>query len=380
MAIEFHCPYCTAAIRVPDAAAGKRGKCPKCATRLLVPAVAVPDPLDPLAQPAPATSLTVPVSRATPRAPKMQPETPEIVPSIRTTRVRSRKRRRRDRRKRRRSSGLWVVIPLALLALLVVVLLFVFYQPAEKLEGTLTGQRITAVNITPARLTPADVETSLEDFAKAVESLKAQPLVLTSELVRTEIRGGENAIEVSIAMTSNAEFVAVDVNDPLLRQFVFDNGLAFGKRRVQRLRQSATQLVSELSSDSDRILSNPSSFRNAIALNLLRSGLGFVVEGAAGKILCPCVYESGDQIWFAVPAGTTSFTVQGRTIDDIGKLFPGRYEVTVSGTAEVVEVATDQDDETTVDADESSDVLADSDDSEKMEAATKPDSPMEPNQ
>ncbi|MEX1095897.1 MAG: hypothetical protein WED34_07600 [Planctomycetales bacterium] len=37
MAIEFHCPYCTAAIRVADTAAGKRGRCPKCAQRVMIP-------------------------------------------------------------------------------------------------------------------------------------------------------------------------------------------------------------------------------------------------------------------------------------------------------------------------------------------------------
>ncbi|MEX0716942.1 MAG: hypothetical protein WD066_10155 [Planctomycetaceae bacterium] len=37
MAIEFHCPYCTAAVRVADSAAGKRGTCPKCAQKVMVP-------------------------------------------------------------------------------------------------------------------------------------------------------------------------------------------------------------------------------------------------------------------------------------------------------------------------------------------------------
>ena len=37
MAIEFDCPYCTAAIRIGDQAAGKQGACPKCGTTLVVP-------------------------------------------------------------------------------------------------------------------------------------------------------------------------------------------------------------------------------------------------------------------------------------------------------------------------------------------------------
>ncbi len=47
MAIEFHCPYCTAVIRVPDSVAGRKGRCPKCDTLLIIPTVERP------AQPAP---------------------------------------------------------------------------------------------------------------------------------------------------------------------------------------------------------------------------------------------------------------------------------------------------------------------------------------
>jgi hypothetical protein len=38
MPIEFRCPSCDQQLRVPDAAAGKNAKCPKCATILAVPA------------------------------------------------------------------------------------------------------------------------------------------------------------------------------------------------------------------------------------------------------------------------------------------------------------------------------------------------------
>src|SRR4051812_25599149 len=37
MALEFDCPYCKATIRVPDNTAGKRGRCPQCASQLTIP-------------------------------------------------------------------------------------------------------------------------------------------------------------------------------------------------------------------------------------------------------------------------------------------------------------------------------------------------------
>src|SRR5689334_15150582 len=39
MAIQFQCPSCEATIRVPDEAAGKKGTCPRCNEKLLVPSV-----------------------------------------------------------------------------------------------------------------------------------------------------------------------------------------------------------------------------------------------------------------------------------------------------------------------------------------------------
>ncbi|MCG3125350.1 MAG: hypothetical protein CHACPFDD_00168 [Phycisphaerae bacterium] len=37
MAIEFHCPYCSATVRAGDEYAGKRGKCPHCHQSVYIP-------------------------------------------------------------------------------------------------------------------------------------------------------------------------------------------------------------------------------------------------------------------------------------------------------------------------------------------------------
>jgi predicted Zn finger-like uncharacterized protein len=85
MAIEFQCPYCTAMIRVGDDAAGKRGKCPKCATTLMVPRPQAPG------------SATGPVDGID-QSPDDDIVIPELVPEIQTgpqASVTSRVRRRR---------------------------------------------------------------------------------------------------------------------------------------------------------------------------------------------------------------------------------------------------------------------------------------------
>lgn len=42
MAIEFLCPHCETAVRVPDAAAGRKGKCPQCQAVVRVPTIEIP--------------------------------------------------------------------------------------------------------------------------------------------------------------------------------------------------------------------------------------------------------------------------------------------------------------------------------------------------
>ena len=39
MTIRFSCPHCNATFSVPDSAAGKRGRCKKCATTITIPSV-----------------------------------------------------------------------------------------------------------------------------------------------------------------------------------------------------------------------------------------------------------------------------------------------------------------------------------------------------
>ena len=85
MAIEFNCPYCTAPIRVPDTFSGKKGSCPKCATKLLVPNVAPPQPEQPQRAPAslapesstPQVASPEPVTTPAPDGPIPQPVAPK---------------------------------------------------------------------------------------------------------------------------------------------------------------------------------------------------------------------------------------------------------------------------------------------------------------
>jgi hypothetical protein len=76
MAIEFSCPQCTAVIRVPDAASGKKGSCPTCQTKLIVPTIQIPDPAQQVAEP-PAPVIQPPAPIETPLFPFAEPAAPQ---------------------------------------------------------------------------------------------------------------------------------------------------------------------------------------------------------------------------------------------------------------------------------------------------------------
>lgn len=65
MPIRFACPHCTARVRVPDAAAGARAKCPQCGQMLTVPQASEPEP-KPNPQAVVASSKAVAVNQTTP--------------------------------------------------------------------------------------------------------------------------------------------------------------------------------------------------------------------------------------------------------------------------------------------------------------------------
>lgn len=63
MPIEFRCPTCDQQLRVPDAAAGKNAKCPKCQAIVSVPGASSPPPLTPPASTPPQKPFEAPPSR-----------------------------------------------------------------------------------------------------------------------------------------------------------------------------------------------------------------------------------------------------------------------------------------------------------------------------
>ncbi|MCI0358087.1 MAG: YIP1 family protein [Planctomycetaceae bacterium] len=78
MPIEFPCPACHQQVRTPDAAAGKKGKCPNCGAVVIIPApvVAWPATTPPPKTPAPQPPKGPPEPKPAPPPPKSQSQPP----------------------------------------------------------------------------------------------------------------------------------------------------------------------------------------------------------------------------------------------------------------------------------------------------------------
>ena len=149
MAIEFDCPYCTAAIRVNDTAAGKRGACPKCGTSLIVP------------RPAEVVTEVVesPAASAHPEPDVIPDVVPDMVPEFQSrpqASVSSRVRRRRHRR-----GGLMFPLACGGLLLLAITVAWFLNDPT-RFQGSLVGE-LTASDAGTEVLVPRSIDPDLAE-------------------------------------------------------------------------------------------------------------------------------------------------------------------------------------------------------------------------
>src|SRR5712691_6192985 len=184
MAIQFNCPYCTATIQVPDHAAGKKGTCPQCRTKLVVPApreMFVPPP----AAAPPAPPMFVPAPRMpmpgfdpswpVPPSPTIAalPEQPSVS--------------KKYKKKLKQRSGLTLWIPVACVVIFVGALAYIFLKQVSKAEpmtGNLTARRRDDGKLEPAlvhrdgiELDENVVDAVLKQLEKAV-TLRGETIVL----------------------------------------------------------------------------------------------------------------------------------------------------------------------------------------------------------
>lgn len=382
MAIEFNCPYCTAAIRVADNAAGKVGRCPKCETRLRVPSPQPPDEtssIEPPPEPPPATdppaieppAPTEPPPAAEPQAttepppsvppprrgggppprrplpppppapnadepvvpvpeiPEPQPEFPGLI--IDATDAVEPIHQRVARGRQRNWAAL--LVPLVCGGILLAVGVGYWWMNRETMTGELTAERLphdTTVSAVIQRFVP---DVSTEVWQAAQVGLGEDPVIVQSELMVVAFRGSRRGLEVSLSAGPETDLVRVDVRrNRMLNQFCVDHNQQLDEAWERELKDASTHFLDDWNNaaTSGMLMGNGQQYRDSVGLNALTRGLGYHSVAVVGNRLYPCVYEDAEfRLYFVVPHGVDEFVVTERDFPDRPSIFPGEYRFTV---------------------------------------------------
>ncbi|MEO1999151.1 MAG: hypothetical protein ABGZ17_28225 [Planctomycetaceae bacterium] len=338
MAIQFNCPVCTAQIRVPDAVAGKRGKCPQCATLIAIPQVERPD-----VQASAVTLLDAsPASRAASPPAEFETGTQpiqssdisafdepkfEVPQSLMASKVKQRQRR----------MSVSVVAPLIFGALLILVVLYWFREPTKSLEGELTAVMLNADPLEPRIVPKSTVAVSAEILDFVLADLEREPQLLKSPgSMNVEIAGTPQGLAIQVFEVPKKQFFAVDLStDEVLRGYIAEHAKALEESRSDVLRAAAVRFFKDWYQTRQRdpraIVKDLLNYRNEIGLSTLVGGFGFHVEAEIGGNRYRCVYEDDERrLYFLLPSDTRKFTLLGRKVAGSRVEFPGSYRVRVT--------------------------------------------------
>ena len=381
MAIQLNCPYCTVTIQVPDNAAGKKGTCPQCGTKVLVPVPkhAPPPPVassqPPMFTPQPAAppsfappqfapQPTMPMA-GYPPAPGMpfgfdpnQPmQTPPgnvppvgyapmlqypqyFVPAPLSAPVEetSTTKKSKSRPQRKMTPAIWGA--LIAVGVLGAVVAFVMLKPGAKpnpLSGTLTGTLITKSKLQPAIVHRDWLEgIDEETVATVLKRMEKRTVTLRSDTVVLKFQGATGGIQVTVTPGLHADLVAVDVSShKALNAWQQKQGVKLGDRHQKELIRTAKSFIQEWTkadATGEKKL-DFSRFHDSLGLAALTSGLGAEAVAIVNRIPHSCVAEQQGLLYFLIPPGTERFKLQGRQDSKGNFAFTGRFVVEVEAEA-----------------------------------------------
>lgn len=355
MAIEFNCPYCSAIIRVPDSAAGGKGKCPRCTRRITVPKTSqlrtAPKPpaeeLGVFGSPEPEppgqldASAPVTFAAAGPEAVSDEPfdflaspaSTPGAFP-VDTPRRPLPQGSVSSKLKKKKSGGLMIPVIFGLI-LCGVVGWYVWqnYQ-TERLVGELTAQTGANLELPPAEVETGTLKQSPDEVKGVLERLEKSPIRIPSTLMSVQIGAKKRALSITVNSGPDTTFYRVDMNNPALAIYRKNHAFELEAARAEEVEQYGSEFIAEYVRVMDKKsgASSLTDFRNKFALPALVRGLGHQVVAVAGQTTYPCVYEDGESgLYFLMPPDLQKFEVIGRKHSNGRTVFPGKYQVTVSG-------------------------------------------------
>ena len=319
MAIEFDCPYCTAAIRIGDDAAGKQGVCPKCGTTLVVPRPggSGPDKADP----SPATAASA------------EDVVPDVVPEFRSRPEASLS--SRVRRRRRKRGGLGFPLVCGGVLLLAITAAWFLNDPTRfrgSLAGELTASYAGAEVLVPRSIDPELVAARSETYSALVESLRERPGRVRSNVMIVAFVESAGRMEVRVEPAEEYRLVRVALGQSEgLRAFVESQSGRLESLRREDLAGSLGELLTEWQAarDADEAFEGWTGYREAIGLTALVGGLGHHAVARTGRQDLRCLYEAGGALYFLVPASLGEFRLSGRRRADGSVPFPAEFTVRI---------------------------------------------------
>lgn len=365
MALEFECPYCQATIRVPDNAAGKRGRCPQCAKKLTVPKAGhsrragrepplfAPPPeaivptaveqgtgeivfdeytanddlgIDPAVE---ATLLpgdiAIPVLGGPSPLPAPLRQLPDSLLS-------------QSKRRRRSPGWVWVIILVLLLGGGGLAGGIYWLQTSITLKGNLEAKLVDNPPLPATIISNAMIQVPAADAGLVLSSLERDPLTLVSGsgLATVQLQGSDRGLLVSVQPGAATALYRVEVSgDVKLQRFLREHRKDYERIRDEDLSVAVNQFFREMkrSLKSKKTAAREfQEFRDSVGFAAPVQGLGHFVHAVHRQQIYPCIAEDDDALYFLLPPGAKRFLLQGKPQQRSAPFFPGEYEVTVNGS------------------------------------------------
>ncbi|RMG33292.1 MAG: hypothetical protein D6725_15990 [Planctomycetota bacterium] len=237
------------------------------------------------------------------------------------------------RLRRRRRRNLQVAIPLLFGGLLLAGLVWLYWEVTPELSGRLHAH-VAEEPPPPVHVTGEEFGVGPETRELVREYLAEHPERIATDVMLTEIRGTKHGLEIAVSASTRTRFVVVDLSqDPTLRGYYNEHAEELIGRHERQLRkagkrffQSWAELISSrIAPDVELLMEH----RNRFVLAATVEGLGLVVHAVARDQPYPCVYERDNRLYFLLPRDVKSFRLEGRTLEDGSRPFPGNYVVVI---------------------------------------------------
>ncbi len=354
MSIKFVCSTCQTPLRVPDTAAGRNGRCPRCSARVTVPnpepsAPAPPSPFDfPLTAPPqpepiirfddiivpePETSgieIDLFASAASADDPSSRPGLGELPVDLSTPPPEPQP--KQNPHPRRHRLKLWGGIAIALIVLAALAGGLYWQIGPSTLTGELIAECLPDGQLSNKFVSPHSVDLSAEEIAQILDNLRRSPRSMVSSRAVVKLSADNDRLEVSITPGSQTAIYRVDItSDRAIARYLRQHRAEMEQVRAAELSHAVNQLFRTLkTSASHRAAEHDlGPFRDSVGFTGSVHGAGYFLAAQHREQLWPCVSEDGEAVYFLLPRGITHFELRGLPRPGAKISFPGVFEVRV---------------------------------------------------